>query len=334
MIRNGYHPAWINKVPRQRVRPRNPPVSQAASQVLDNEVQGLLDKGAICEVVLVPGQYVSSYFAVPKSKRTPDKWRPILNLKKFNKGVRHVYFQMEEVKAARNWFQKGSMCAGLDLKQAYLHVPMAPKVRKFLRFEWNGKLYEWQVLPFGLKCSPRVLTKMVKPILRFLTGKGISLTAFIDDFTNQADCECRAIFKIHVIALVFMCCGWSVNWLKTILSPSCTPTHLGLFLEHPGGDYCPTRGQNGQSGAMGTEVDKLWAHHSGGPGEPGVSQGQHGSAAQDGSPIRLPHQEEVVVVHGGDPDALDEEVRGPGFPLKPHQGKDQESVWFRVAPVL
>ena len=150
MIRNGYHPAWINKVPRQRVRPRNPPVSQAASQVLDNEVQGLLDKGAICEVVLVPGQYVSSYFAVPKSKRTPDKWRPILNLKKFNKGVRHVYFQMEEVKAARNWFQKGSMCAGLDLKQAYLHVPMAPKVRKFLRFEWNGKLYEWQVLPFGL----------------------------------------------------------------------------------------------------------------------------------------------------------------------------------------
>ena len=45
------------------------------------EVQGLLDKGAICEVDPVPGQYFSTFFAVPKSKRSPDKWRPILNLK-------------------------------------------------------------------------------------------------------------------------------------------------------------------------------------------------------------------------------------------------------------
>ena len=42
-------------------------------------------KGAIREVGPVQGQYVSSYFAVPKSKRVPDKWRPILNLNKFNK---------------------------------------------------------------------------------------------------------------------------------------------------------------------------------------------------------------------------------------------------------
>ena len=71
------------------------------AQVLDKEVQGLLDKGAIREVEPVPGQYVSSYFVVPKSKRSPDKWRPILNLKRFNRSVRHVYFQMEELKIVR-----------------------------------------------------------------------------------------------------------------------------------------------------------------------------------------------------------------------------------------
>ena len=136
---------------------------------------------------------------------------------------------MEEIKIVRKWFQKNAWCAGLDLKDAFLHVPMDPKVKKFLRFKWNKKLYEWQVLPFGLKCSPRILTFMVKPILHFLQGHGISLTAFMDNFTNQAKCRCRAIFQIHMIALVFMCYGWSINWTKTFLDPLRTPIHLGFL---------------------------------------------------------------------------------------------------------
>ena len=40
---------------------------------------------------------------------------------KFNKYVCHVYFCMEDIKTVRKWFQKGSMCAGLDLKDAFLH---------------------------------------------------------------------------------------------------------------------------------------------------------------------------------------------------------------------
>ena len=129
---------------------------------------------------------------------------PILNLKKFNKFVCHIYFKMEDVKTVRKWFQKGSMCAGLDLKDAFLHVPMSARVKKFLRFKWRGKLFKKQVLPFGLKCSPRILTFMVAPIIKFLHSRGIS---FMDNFTNQVRFRCKAIFQINVIALVFMCCG-------------------------------------------------------------------------------------------------------------------------------
>ena len=70
---------------------------------------------------------------------------------------------------------------------------------------------------------------MVAPIVRFLWGRGISVTAYMDDFTNQAKCRCKAIFQIHVIALVFMCCGWSINWVKTILDPTRIPLHLGFL---------------------------------------------------------------------------------------------------------
>ena len=129
----------------------------------------------------------------------------------------------------RKWCQKGFMCAGLDLKDAFLHVPMRAQVKKFLRFKWKGKLYELQVLPFGLKCSPRILTYILAPIIYFLQGRDITLTAFMDDFTNQVKCRYKEIFQIHVIALVFMCCGRSINWVKTILEPIGIPLHLGFF---------------------------------------------------------------------------------------------------------
>ena len=87
IIRRGYKATWIGKTYRQRVAACNPTISAKASNALNVEVQGLLKKGAIPKVGQVQGQYVSSYFAVPKSKRVTDKWRPILNLKKFNKYV-------------------------------------------------------------------------------------------------------------------------------------------------------------------------------------------------------------------------------------------------------
>ena len=79
-------------------------------------------------------------------------------------------FSVAELKTVRKWFQQGTMSVGLDLKDAFLHVPMSAWVKKFLRFEWKGKLNEWQVLPFGLKSSPRILTFMVAPIVKFLFG--------------------------------------------------------------------------------------------------------------------------------------------------------------------
>ena len=68
----------------QRKAPASPNVSDDAATVIYKEVLDLLAKAAIKEVAPVLGQFVSSYFAVPKSKRVPDKWRLILNLKKFN----------------------------------------------------------------------------------------------------------------------------------------------------------------------------------------------------------------------------------------------------------
>ena len=55
-----YQVAWIKGPPVQRVAQRNPSITPTAAHVLDKEIQGLLDMGAIRVVDLVPRKYVSS----------------------------------------------------------------------------------------------------------------------------------------------------------------------------------------------------------------------------------------------------------------------------------
>ena len=233
IIRSGYKIPFRSRTPVQVRSQRTPsPATDTARMVLDEEVKGLIAKNAVKVVQPMHGQYVSSYFAVPKSKRSPDKWRPILNLKRFNSSVRKFSFRMEEVAWIRQWLRSGGWFCGIDIKDAFLHVPIHKKFRKFLRFEWGGDLLEWQVLPFGLTCSPRILTTMVRPIAGYLRDKfGILLSTYMDDMLTQAKTKELARYETHVVCLVFMCCGWTLNWTKTILEPTQTPVHLGFLFD-------------------------------------------------------------------------------------------------------
>ena len=87
-------------VPSQNSWPRNPKAEGPVFEVLAQEVADLLAKESVAPVGHVKGQFVSSYFAVAKA-RSPGKFRPILNLKKFNKVVRKYKFRMEGLKQVR-----------------------------------------------------------------------------------------------------------------------------------------------------------------------------------------------------------------------------------------
>ena len=96
VVQKGYQIPLLFK-PWQSKEPGNPKATNDdAHQVLVTEAQGLLDKCAIQEATPTSGQFISSYFAVPKP--CSSKWRPILNLKHFNAGIRHYKFKMETFK--------------------------------------------------------------------------------------------------------------------------------------------------------------------------------------------------------------------------------------------
>ena len=67
-------------------------------------------------------------FVVPKKR---GKWRPIINLKLLNQFVTKPDFKMEDIRSLKDVLQRDHM-AKLDLKEAYLSVPIAENSSKFL----------------------------------------------------------------------------------------------------------------------------------------------------------------------------------------------------------
>lgn len=125
-----------------------------------------------------PGECISPIFLRPKKD---GSHRLILNLKKLNTTIVYRHFKMDTLKSAINLVTPNCFMASLDWKDAYYSVPVLPEFQKFLKFRWQGTLYQFTCLPQGLSPAPRLFTKLTKPVYSHLRKKGHLNTAFIDD---------------------------------------------------------------------------------------------------------------------------------------------------------
>ena len=108
------------------------PITGQYREVLLEEVQSLLQKGAIEQVQdRTQEGYYSMYFLVPK--KTGDL-RPILNLKPINHTIHKSTFKMETLQSVILAVQPGDWLASIDLKDAYFHIPIHPTHYKYHRF--------------------------------------------------------------------------------------------------------------------------------------------------------------------------------------------------------
>src|SRR6185437_12415908 len=100
-------------------------------------------------------------------KGTTDK-RPVLNMKPGNVFVKYSHFKLEDLKTVKDLAQQNDWAVRIDLKDAYLHVPVAESNRRYLRFRFRGRVYQWKTLPFGYRDAPRLFQKMMVEALKEL----------------------------------------------------------------------------------------------------------------------------------------------------------------------
>ena len=138
-------------------------------KAVDEQVQELLQKGAIVKTEFSSDKFISNIFLVQKKN---GKLRPVINLKKLNQYVEYHHFKQENLKIVLDLVQKNDFMTSADLTDAYFSIEIDPEYRKFLCFSWREQHYVFKVLPFGLVSAPRIFTKLLKPVFAWFRQQG------------------------------------------------------------------------------------------------------------------------------------------------------------------
>ena len=127
--------------------------------------------------------------------------------------------------------RKNCYMASIDLTDAYYTVPVAPEHRKYLRFMWGGKLFQYTCLPNGLSSAPRYFTKLLKPVYGTLRSQGHLNVGYIDDSYLQGSSVSDCSQNIRATICLFENLGFVINKEKSVLQPCQKLVFLGFILD-------------------------------------------------------------------------------------------------------
>ncbi|XP_042562141.1 LOW QUALITY PROTEIN: uncharacterized protein LOC122131476 [Clupea harengus] len=205
-------------------------VTNPKALALRQEIGALLQKEAI-EQLDAPtheGGFYSTYFIIPKKD---GGLRPILDLRHLNTHLKTLRFHMLRTKEVLHSIRKNDWFTTIDLKDAYFHVPIAPHHRQFLRFAFEGRAYQFRVLPFGIALAPRVFTRCVAAALAPLQAQGMRILPYLDDWLICSQSEVQARSDVAALMAHITGLGLRLNLRKSSLVPRQQTGFLGMAID-------------------------------------------------------------------------------------------------------
>ncbi|KAK3099363.1 hypothetical protein FSP39_003273 [Pinctada imbricata] len=138
---------------------------------------------------------------------------------------------MDSFETALPCVTKGCFFASVDLSNAYYTVPLAENYKKYTRFTWEGRVFQYTCLPMGLASAPRIFTKIMKPVFATLRKLGHVIIGYIDDslIIGNSVTECSKAVNKTIECVESL--GFYVNYKKSSLIPSNRVTFLGNVID-------------------------------------------------------------------------------------------------------
>ena len=187
-------------------------------QALATYIQSLLSKNAIERVENVKSLgFYSRLFLVPKPHQ---RWRPVIDLSRLNTFLHIEKFKMETPESIRTSLIPGEWVSSIDLSDAYLHIPIHPNSRKYLRFCYRSQVFQFTSLPFGLATAPQVFTMIAKEVKLMALSRGLRLHQYLDDWLIRSQSQEEARVNTQAVVDLTQSLGWIINLEKSELKPT------------------------------------------------------------------------------------------------------------------
>ena len=147
------------------------------------------------------------------------RWRPVIDLNRLNTFLHVEKFKMETPESIRTSLIPGEWVSSIDLSDTYLHIPIHPKSRKYLRFCYKSQVFQFTSLPFGLATAPQVFTMIVKEVKLMALSRGLRIHQHLDDWLIRSQSQEEAQVNTQAVVDLTQSLGWIINQEKSELKP-------------------------------------------------------------------------------------------------------------------
>ena len=173
IIAQGYrlcftNPPLLRKTPWEIRSPQGPYEVQG----MQEPISLMLQKNAIMEVPPNSAGFYSNVFLVHKAS---GGWHPVIDLKRLNAHIFTPHFRMFTISSVLSTVRKGDYVFKIDLQDAYFHVLIHPTSRKYLRFAFKNKVYQFKSTSLLCETAPQVFTHLGYTVAGYLHHLGISV---------------------------------------------------------------------------------------------------------------------------------------------------------------
>ena len=194
------------------------------------QVHELHTIGAVEDITALQQDRAECAAILPLTVAVPDsrKIRLCWNGRHVNNSLQVPSFKMEHAPKAAAILKPGDWLFTVDMKSGYHQIPLKPSFKKFCCFEWQGRVYRWAVLPFGLSSAPRAYTKLSRVLLKYWRRQGIRCSNYIDDFLFAAATLEEALALRDKVLSDMVRFGWFISFTKSLLQPGQLAPYIGF----------------------------------------------------------------------------------------------------------
>ena len=229
VLRFGYRIPFLSPPPLSPGPVSMPSYSSSSTRgvALREVTLGLITKGAVELAPLPSPGFYSHLFVMWK---TSGSCRPVIDLSHLNCFVDVSHFQMETIQSVLLSVRQDDWMASIDLKEAYLQVPVHPDSRPFLRFVSEGHTFQFKALCFGLSTAPQVFSWVMAPISAILHSWGIRMRRYLDDWLVQSSSRESLLRDLQTVLGLCHELGVVINREKSQIVPSQVVQYLGVVI--------------------------------------------------------------------------------------------------------
>ena len=160
-------------------------------------------------------------------KKGPNRFRLIHNVRFVNACCARKPFAYEQLTDLQNLLVGGEWMCKFDLAAGYHHIPLQSAQRTYFGFEFEGKVYTWKQLFFGLSPAPYIFTMILRNVAARWRFDGINLVHFLDDFCIFARSKALCFQQMQRIRRDLEALGFVINLDKSVLEPTQELEFLG-----------------------------------------------------------------------------------------------------------